>query len=807
METTAQSQPQSQPIDIPNTLPLLPIRDIVVFPHMVVPLFVGRDNSVRAIEASLTTHKMVLLVAQKTMDVEAPQPEEIHAVGTVGTIMRMIKVPDGRVKVLIQGIARARIEAFTQTLPFYQVTIQRLESPASVAISPEVEALTRAVREQVEKVVEFGKFPVPELLAVIQNLEDPGRLADMIVSNLGCKVDAAQAILEMEAPAERLRMVQILLSKEMEVLSMQHKIHTEARGEMDRTQRDYYLREQLKAIQKELGEEDVRSSDIQRFRTQIEAAKMPEKVAKEAERQVKRLERMHPESAETATVSTYLEWLVDLPWSKSTKDSIDLFVAQKVLNEDHYGMEKVKERILEYLAVLKMKRQKKKERMKGPILCFVGPPGVGKTSMGRSIARAIGREFVRVSLGGIRDEAEIRGHRRTYIGALPGKIIQGIKQAGANNPVFMLDEIDKVGTDFRGDPSSALLEVLDPEQNATFSDHYLGVPFDLSNVMFITTANQMDTIISPLRDRMEVIELSGYTPEEKVSIARNFLIPRQVTEHGVPSDAVHLSTAALHRIIMQYTWEAGVRNLEREIAHVLRKVARQMAEGKNKRYAVSASAVPRYLGVPKFLPEVRSEQDEIGVATGLAWTANGGDMMRIEATVMKGKGTLILTGQLGDVMKESANAALSYVRSQEKEMGIGSDLFTKNDIHIHVPAGAIPKDGPSAGVTMAAAIASMLTRRPLRHDVAMTGEVTLRGRVLPIGGLKEKILAAKRGFMTQIVIPKRNEKDLKEISPQILRGIQIVFADRMDEVFDAVFRKKSARNGKKPRGNGRKIAR
>jgi ATP-dependent Lon protease len=798
METTTQSQSQSQSIDIPDTLPLLPIRDIVVFPHMVVPLFVGRDNSVRAIEAALASHKMVLLVAQKTMDVEAPQPEDIYTVGTVGSIMRMIKVPDGRVKVLIQGITRARIGAFTQTLPFYEVAIQKWEVPASVAISPEVEGLTRAVREQVEKVVEFGKFPVPELLAVIQNLEDPGRLADMIVSNLGCKVDAAQAILEMETPAERLRMVQVLLSKEMEVLSMQHKIHSEARGEMDRTQRDYYLREQLKAIQKELGEEDVRTSDVQRFRAQIEAAKMPEKVAKEAERQVKRLERMHPESAETATVSTYLEWLVDLPWSKSTKDNIDLFVAQKVLNEDHYGMEKVKERILEYLAVLKLKRQKKKERMKGPILCFVGPPGVGKTSMGRSIARAIGREFVRISLGGIRDEAEIRGHRRTYIGALPGRIIQGIKQAGVNNPVFMLDEIDKVGTDFRGDPSSALLEVLDPEQNATFSDHYLGVPFDLSNVMFITTANQMDPIISPLRDRMEVIELSGYTPEEKVSIARNFLIPRQVTEHGVPSDMVRFSNTALHRIVMQYTWEAGVRNLEREIAHVLRKVARKMAEGQGKRYAVAASAIPDYLGVPKFLPEARSEQDEIGVATGLAWTANGGDMMRIEATVMKGKGTLILTGQLGDVMKESASAALSYVRSQEKELGIGPDLFTKNDIHIHVPAGAIPKDGPSAGITMAAAIASMSTLRPLRHDVAMTGEVTLRGRVLPIGGLKEKILAAKRGFMTQIVIPKRNEKDLKDIPPQILQGIQIVFADRMDEVFDTVFREKSARNGKKP---------
>ena len=785
--------------EIPDTLPLLPIRDIVVFPHMVVPLFVGRDSSVRAIEAAFAGHKMVLLVAQKAMDVEAPQPEDIYEVGTVGAIMRMIKVPDGRVKVLIQGIARARIGAFTQQTPFYEVTIQKKwGAPTVIAISPEVEAMTRAVREQVEKVVEFGKFPVPELLAVIQNLDDPGRLADMIVPNLGCRVDAAQAVLEAEAPSERLRMANLLLAKELDVLSMQHKIHSEAKGEMDRTQRDYYLREQLKAIQKELGEDDVRAGDVQRFRTRIKAAKMPEKVAQEAERQVKRLERMHPESAETAIVTAYLEWLVDLPWSKSTKDAIDLFMAQKVLNEDHYGMEKVKERILEYLAVLKMKRRNKKERMKGPILCFVGPPGVGKTSMGKSIARAIGREFIRISLGGIRDEAEIRGHRRTYIGALPGRIIQGLKQAGTNNPVFMLDEIDKVGTDFRGDPSSALLEVLDPEQNASFSDHYLGVPFDLSNVMFITTANQIEPIMPPLRDRMEVIELSGYTPEEKVKIAHNFLLPRQIVEQGVPPDAVHLSDATLHRMVVQYTWEAGVRNLEREIAQVLRKIARKMAEGQTKRYHVASSSVPRYLGVPKFLPEVPSKQDEIGVAAGLAWTANGGDILRIEATVMKGKGTLILTGQLGDVMKESANAALSYVRSQEKVLGIHSDIFAKSDIHIHVPSGAIPKDGPSAGITIAAAIASMLTQRPLRHHIAMTGEVTLRGRVLPIGGLKEKILAAKRGFMTQIVIPGRNKKDLQDIPPQILRGIQVVFADQMDEVLGAVLQKRPSHNGLKP---------
>jgi ATP-dependent Lon protease len=563
---------------------------------------------------------------------------------------------------------------------------------------------------------------------------------------------------------------------------MQQKIQAEAKGEMDKTQREYFLREQLKAIQKELGESDERAEEIQEFRNKIDEAKMPEKVAKEAERQLKRLEKMHPDSAEASTVRTYLEWLVELPWDVATKDNLNLITAKKVLDEDHYDLERVKDRILEYLAVRKMK-----EKMKGPILCFLGPPGVGKTSLGKSIARALGREFVRISLGGIRDEAEIRGHRRTYVGSLPGRIIQGIKQAGTNNPVFMMDEIDKVGMDFRGDPSAALLEVLDPEQNHSFSDHYLGVPFDLSNVMFIMTANQIDPIPAPLRDRMEIIDISGYTTEEKVGIARNYLIPRQLSEHGIKPGKVLFTDAALDLMIMQYTREAGVRNLEREIANILRKIARKLAEGKEKRFKITPSNVHHYLGIPKFLPEAEQEKDEVGVATGLAWTPTGGDIIRIEATLMKGKGGLTLTGHLGDVMKESAQAALSYIRSMEKELGIKTDLFAKSDIHIHVPAGAIPKDGPSAGITMATALASLLTGKAVRRDVAMTGEVTLRGRVLPIGGLKEKILAAKRAGMKTVVLPKRNEKDLEEVPRHVQRGLELVFADHMDAVLAAAF--------------------
>ena len=786
-ESIEQDLTPPQNVEIPDQLPLLPVRDIVVFPYMVLPLFVGREMSIKAIEAALAGNRMIFLATQKALDVENPTPDDIHAIGTVGIIMRMLKLPDERIKILVQGLSKAKISGYIQTDPYYSVRIEKINETKAASSTLESEAVMRTVKEQIERIVSLGKVLIPDVMVVIENLEDPGRLADMIASNLGLKVEVTQSVLEITEPLKRLRQISEILAKEIEVLSMQQKIQAQAKGEMDKTQREYFLREQLKAIQKELGELDERAEEVAEFRKRVKDAKMPEKVLKETEKQLKRLEKMHPDTAESATVRTYLEWMVELPWSKKSKDNLDLRAANKVLNEDHYDLEKVKERILEYLAVRKLK-----EKMKGPILCFVGPPGVGKTSLGKSIARALGREFVRISLGGVRDEAEIRGHRRTYVGALPGRMIQGMKQAGTSNPVFMLDEIDKVGMDFRGDPSAALLEVLDPEQNNTFTDHYLGVPFDLSEVMFITTANLIDPILPALRDRMEIIEIPGYTEEEKLGIAQRYLIPRQLNEHGITEKHVKIVEAAIRQIIIHYTREAGVRNLEREIANVMRKVAKKVAEGKGLGFPVNAGNLHKYLGVPKFVPESELEKDEIGVATGLAWTEAGGDVLYIEATVMKGKGALTLTGHLGDVMKESAQAALSYVRSREKTLGINPDMFTKQDLHIHVPAGAIPKDGPSAGITMATAIASAMAQVPTRRDLAMTGEITLRGRVLPIGGLKEKILAAKRARLTCVILPKRNKKDLDEIPKHILKGIQLVFADTMDDVMKVALRRRTS---------------
>jgi ATP-dependent Lon protease len=786
-ESIEQDLTPPQNVEIPDQLPLLPVRDIVVFPYMVLPLFVGREMSIKAIEAALAGNRMIFLATQKALDVENPTPDDIHAIGTVGIIMRMLKLPDERIKILVQGLSKAKISGYIQTDPYYSVRIDKINEAKAAASTLESEAVMRTVKEQIERIVSLGKVLIPDVMVVIENLEDPGRLADMIASNLGLKVEVTQSVLEITEPLKRLRQISEILAKEIEVLSMQQKIQAQAKGEMDKTQREYFLREQLKAIQKELGELDERAEEVAEFRKRVKDAKMPEKVLKETEKQLKRLEKMHPDTAESATVRTYLEWMVELPWSKKSKDNLDLRAAHKVLNEDHYDLEKVKERILEYLAVRKLK-----EKMKGPILCFVGPPGVGKTSLGKSIARALGREFVRISLGGVRDEAEIRGHRRTYVGALPGRMIQGMKQAGTSNPVFMLDEIDKVGMDFRGDPSAALLEVLDPEQNNTFTDHYLGVPFDLSEVMFITTANLIDPILPALRDRMEIIEIPGYTEEEKLGIAQRYLIPRQLNEHGITEKHVKNAEPAIRQIILHYTREAGVRNLEREIANVMRKVAKKVAEGKGLGFPVNAGNLHKYLGVPKFVPESELEKDEIGVATGLAWTESGGDVLYIEATVMKGKGALTLTGHLGDVMKESAQAALSYVRSREKTLGINPDMFTKQDLHIHVPAGAIPKDGPSAGITMATAIASAMAQVPTRRDLAMTGEITLRGRVLPIGGLKEKILAAKRARLTAVILPKRNKKDLDEIPKHILKGIQLVFADTMDDVMKVALRRRAS---------------
>ena len=762
---------------IPLRLPLIPVRDLVVFPNMVIPLFVGRAISIRAIEEAFSSHKMVLLASQKNLETESPMPSDIYSYGTVGTILRMLRVPDGRVKILVQGVSKAKITAFVQADPYYLVSLQPIIEPPFTDISLGVEAAIRISKERMEKIVSLGKSVVPDIMSLIENMEDPGRLADLITSNLSLKVDQAQEILETEDPLLRLRKVNDILSKEVELLTLQQKIASEARDGMDKTQRDYFLREQLKAIQKELGTSDERSEEVDELRGKIEMAKLPEKVGIEAEKQLKRLFKMHPDSAESGTVRNYLECLSELPWNKTTPDHLDLLAAQRVLDEDHYGLEKVKERILEYLAVCKLK-----QNMKGPILCFVGPPGVGKTSLGKSIARALGREFIRISLGGVRDEAEIRGHRRTYVGAFPGRIIQGLKQAGAKNPVFMLDEVDKIGLDFRGDPASALLEVLDPEQNNAFSDHYLGVPFDLSNILFITTANQADPIPIPLRDRMEMISIFSYTTEEKVGIAQKFLVKKQLEEHGITSAHIYFETTAIEQIIVQYTKEAGVRNLEREIAHVMRKVARQVAEGSQECFQIIPATLQTYLGIPKYLPEAEITKDDIGVATGLAWTSVGGDVLRVEAILVPGKGVLTLTGSLGDVMKESAQAALSYIRSREKEFHIDPDIFTKSDIHVHVPSGAIPKDGPSAGITIASALASVLSKTPIRHRVAMTGEITLRGHVLPIGGLKEKVVAAKRAGMQVVILPKQNEKDLSDVPLHLRSGLQFIFVDQMDQV-------------------------
>ena len=785
-----QAQREPSQVEIPDRLPLLPIRDIVVFPYMVLPLFVGREMSIKAIESALAGNRIIMLCTQRSLEVENPKPEDIYPVGTVGMVMRMLKLPDDRIKILVQGLAKARIEEFVQTEPYFEVRLTQIPEAKLPGQSLEGEALMRTVKEQLGRLVSLGKILMPDVMVVIENLQDPGRLADMTVSNLGLKVDTTQEVLEIHDPVARLRRASEILGAEIEVLSMQQKIQAEAKGEMDKTQREYFLREQLKAIQKELGELDERAEEVAEFRKSIKDAKMPERVLKEAEKQLKRLEKMHPDTAEAATVRTYLEWLVELPWSKKTKDALDIKAAAKVLNEDHYDLEKVKERILEYLAVRKMK-----EKMKGPILCFVGPPGVGKTSLGKSIARALGREFVRISLGGIRDEAEIRGHRRTYVGALPGRVIQGIKQAGTGNPVFMMDEVDKVGADFRGDPSAALLEVLDPEQNHAFSDHYLGVPFDLSEVMFITTANLMDPILSALRDRMELIEIPGYSEEEKIGIAKRFLIPRQLAEHGITEKQITFSDRALHRIVGDYTREAGVRNLEREIANVMRKVVKKIAEGEDRLYAITPTSLPKYLGVPKHHKESEEKKDLIGVATGLAWTEVGGDIIHIEATIMKGKGALTLTGHLGDVMKESAQAALSYVRARARQLGLKPEVFARHDLHIHVPAGAIPKDGPSAGITMATALTSAFTGRPVRHDLAMTGEVTLRGRVLEIGGLKEKILAAKRVGIFKVILPKRNQKDLADIPKHLLKEMTFIFAETMDDVLASALRRMPAPRG------------
>ena len=785
---------ENQQVNVPEVLPLLPVRDIVVFSYMILPLFVGREGSLQAVNKAMTGDKLIFLATQKKASEEEPTKDDIHNVGTVAMIMRMLKLPDGRVKILVQGVAKGIIQEFYDHGAGYEVRIEKIEEQPSTAPNVEIEALMRSVKESSEKILNLKGMASPDVMSILEAIDEPGRLADLVASNLKIKIEEAQDILETFDPYQRLKKVNELLNKELEVSTMQARIQSQAKEEMSKTQREYFLREQLRAIKNELGEIDERAEEISDFREKIEKSKMPEEVEKEALKQLNRLEMMHPDAAEASIVRTYLDWLVEIPWSKSTRDRMDIPKVKQVLDDDHYDLEKVKERILEYLGVRKIKR-----KMKGPILCFVGPPGVGKTSLGKSIAKALGRKFHRISLGGIRDEAEIRGHRRTYIGALPGRIIQGVKQAGSNNPVFMLDEIDKVGADFRGDPSAALLEVLDPEQNFAFSDHYLNVPFDLSKVMFITTANLIDPIIPALKDRMEIIEIPGYTNEEKLRIAQQFLLPKQLDENGITDKDLVLSEMALLQVVTNYTRESGVRNLERELAAICRKIARKKAEGFEGQTNVTQASVHKYLGVPKFLPEEEQEENEIGVATGLAWTPHGGEILYVEASTVKGKGKLTITGHLGEVMKESAQAALSYTRSRTSEWDIDDNFYSKSDIHIHVPAGAIPKDGPSAGVTMAAALVSTLSGIPIRKDVAMTGEITLRGRVLPIGGLKEKALAALRANISTIAIPERNKKDLEDIPRHIRRKLDFVFAKDMDQILEVVLvdgakRKKTAGN-------------
>lgn len=768
---------ESEELKIPDTLPLLPVRDVVVYPYMILPLFVGREASINAVDKALAGDRLIFLATQKDLSEEEPTPASIYQVGTVAMIMRMLKLPDGRVKILVQGLAKARIVSFESIDSCYVVSIERIVEPPAPEESLEIEALVRSVKDQLGKIIALGKAVSPEVTVIVENMQDVGSLADLVSSNIGLKVEDSQALLEITDPVARLARVNEFLAKEHELLSMQAKIQTAAKEEMGKSQKEYYLREQLRAIQNELGETDSRSEEMAEIRKAIEQAKMPKNVEKEAFKQLNRLEQMHPDAAESGMLRTFLDWMVEIPWSRSTRDSLDIKKAQVILDEDHYGLEKIKERILEFLAVRKLRK-----KMKGPILCFVGPPGVGKTSLGKSIARAMGRKFVRMSLGGMRDEAEIRGHRRTYVGALPGRIIQGLKQASTNNPVFMLDELDKLGSDFRGDPSSALLEVLDPEQNYMFSDHYINLPFNLSNVMFIATANQIDTIPGPLLDRMELINLSGYTEEEKLEIAKRYLVPRQTKDNGLTGKNIAFTDEAIKVLIASYTREAGLRNLEREIGGVCRKVARQIAEGDKRRFMINAANVSKYLGPPKFLREPETEKNEIGLVTGLAWTPVGGEILHIEATIMNGKGALTLTGHLGDVMKESVQAALSWIRSRSKELGLADDLFQNIEIHVHVPAGAIPKDGPSAGITMATALVSALTRTAVRKDVAMTGEITLRGKILPIGGLKEKILAAIRAGVKTVIIPAQNEKDLAEIPKTILKKVTIITAKEVDEV-------------------------
>ncbi|HBE78542.1 MAG TPA: endopeptidase La [Firmicutes bacterium] len=749
---------------------------MIVFPFMVVPLDVGRDKSISALEEAMIHDRLIVLAAQRQAKVNDPNQDDIYAMGTLAEIKQLLKLPDGTIRVLVEGLRRVRIENYIQDDPYYLVHVAEVLEIEEKNV--ETEALMRSTLYQFEQFIKMSKKVPPEVMVSVNNIEDPGRLADIIASHLSLKVEDKQQILEAESARKRLETLCSFLVKEIDILEMERKIHLRVRKQMEKTQKEYYLREQMKAIQKELGEADERTAEVEELRGKLAKLTLPQEAEEKVLKEIDRLSKMPPMSAEAVVVRNYIDWLLALPWNTVTEDSLDVNSAEQILNEDHYGLEKVKERILEYLAVCQLTKQ-----LKGPILCLIGPPGVGKTSLAKSVARALNRKFVRFSLGGVRDEAEIRGHRRTYVGAMPGKIIQIMKQAGSKNPVILLDEIDKMSTDFRGDPSSALLEVLDPEQNCAFGDHYMEVTFDLSKVLFITTANSYFNIPRPLLDRMEIISIAGYTEEEKLEIAKRHLLPKQAQEHGMTDQELVLPDTMLRQIITSYTRESGVRNLERELAAVCRKSAREIVQTSKKSVRVNKNTLLKFLGAPKYRHNLAEEIDQVGLATGLAWTEVGGEILLIEVTLVKGKGQLILTGKLGEVMRESAQAAFSYIRSRAKDLGIAEDFNEKLDIHIHIPEGAIPKDGPSAGITMATAIASALTAQPIRKDVAMTGEITLRGRVLPIGGLKEKILAAHRSGIKKIIIPKENEKDLEELPDNVARKVTIVLVESMDEVW------------------------
>lgn len=767
-------------VEFKDELPLLPIRDIVVYPFMILPLFVGRETSIEAVEYALSqTDRLIFLASQKDITAENPEPSEIYELGTVAMIMRMRKLPDGRIKILVQGLSKARVADYDQIEPYFKVKLTKVDDLKVPKDDIAINALMRNIKEQLEKVITMGKTLSPDILMVLEDINDPGRLADLVASNLNLHVAEGQMILEVLDPIERLHRISEILGRELEILAMQNKIKNNTMDEISKNQKEYFLREQIKAIKSELGEEssDFPEDEFSEFREKIKKAKMPLEIDKEAKKQVMRLEKMHPDSSESTIIRNYLEWIVDLPWSNATQEILDLDFAKKILDEDHFDLDKIKERILEYLAVRRLKGNK----MKGPILCFSGPPGVGKTSLGKSIAKATGREFVRISLGGIRDEAEIRGHRRTYVGSMPGRLIQALKQAGTNNPIILLDEVDKLGGDFRGDPSSALLEVLDPEQNNSFRDHYLNLPFDLSNVMFIATANVLDDIPAPLRDRMEILNLSGYTQEEKIAISAKYLIPKQLEENGLVEDHVEISKEALATIIRHFTAEAGLRNLERRIGSLCRKVAMKIARGQTEKTIINSDMVEDFLGPFIYTNEDKKPTNEIGVATGLAWTSVGGQILFIEATKMPGKG-LTLTGQLGEVMKESAQTAIGHLRSNAEKYCIDPEDFEKYEIHIHLPAGATPKDGPSAGITLATTIVSLLTGLPINRELAMTGEITLTGKVLPIGGLKEKSLAAMRLDIPKVIIPWKNKKDLVDIPQEYRDKIEFIPVQTFEEI-------------------------